>query len=204
MCGVLQDFISVWNMSPEAAVQQSILDELMSVRQQFFIRDNAPTDFQVLDITPSTDCIHYLAFGDLLPGDMRQRIAGRTMHASVQRQLAHQKEAAKEPTRALPVSSSLLCSPPALQLHRTEQPVHSSEEPSSPPHESLAPSDPSAACHGSDVSRAEPLQSSSSSHLPDGAYNGPLQFPWALQAPLMFVGAAAICWMWSVFSHLFS
>jgi len=89
----------VWNMNPEEAVQRKTLSDLMSVRLQPLIPFVStlllicftPIILQVLDISASTDCIHYLAFGDLLPGDMRQRIAARTMHASVQRLQFHDK-----------------------------------------------------------------------------------------------------------------
>ena len=71
-----------------------------------------PIILQVLDIVASTDCIHYLAFGDLLPGDMRQRIAARTMHASVQRLQFHEKGTSQEQCPQL--SHGDPCSTPAL------------------------------------------------------------------------------------------
>jgi hypothetical protein len=54
----------------------------------------------------STDCIHYLAFGDLLPEDMRHKIAARTIHASMQRQQILMNEAGRELSLTSPCNSA--------------------------------------------------------------------------------------------------
>jgi hypothetical protein len=68
---------------------------------------------QVLDITASTDCIHYLAFRDLLPIDMRRKIVARSMHASMQREEMRPLEAVIDKPRAFPDQTALLCLPVA-------------------------------------------------------------------------------------------
>ncbi len=184
-------------MSAEASVQRKILDQLMSVCSPFAARAALPIVSQVLDITASTDCIHYLAFGDQLPGDMRQRIAARTMHASVHRLRPHLAQS--QPHGDVPP-----CLPPpvAIQTERPEPPsrLGSVGTLANFARETAAACDAKAwdACR--DVPGAE-ASSNLSSHVASRAgraqrlYSNCHTFSLCLVVPLVF------WWLWATFSH---
>lgn len=191
VCGIVlscrdqKDFISVWNTGSDAPVQQQMLDELMSV----------------LDISPSSDCLHYLTFGDLLPGDMRQRIAGRTMHASFQRQQVHLKQAGPESTHELPLCCSDEFSAAALDDALAAQRAHADtcERRSSSPHASLAPNNELAASDTSDAVCLQSLQTSFGSRFVEDGGDAQSQVPWAIHPVLILAPlcAAAVWWLFS-------
>jgi hypothetical protein len=196
---LVQDFISVWNMSAQVSVQQKILDQLMSVCPPLATRTVSSIVFQVLDITASTDCIHYLAFGDQLPGDMRQRIAARTMHASAQRLRPHL--AHSQPDGDVP--SLFACfSPPAVV--ETERPETLSrlaavEKLANLSCETAAAGDLLASHECCDVPGAESsrlsrgVRSSSSSHFAARAGR--------TQLLVISLGIAAVWWLWTTCSQ---
>lgn len=155
----------------------------------------------MLDISPSSDCMHYLTFGDLLPGDMRQRIAGRTMHASFQRQQVHLKQAGPESTHELPLCCSDETSAAALDGALAAQPaqIYTCDRRSSSPHASLAPNNELAASDSSDVICLQSLQTSFGSRFVGDGGDAQSQVPWAIHpvfilAPLC---AAAVWWLFS-------
>lgn len=163
---------------------------------------------QVLDITASTDCIHYLAFGDLLPGDLRQKIAARTMHASVQRQQFQMKDAERERSHTLTcdstscnhrISACLFVNSAGLEplVDACEQPSTSSP---------LAPvaRDGTANSDIIDSSGAEPLMTSCHPGSPGIHSVEYLPAPVAPRALVICVplAAAAIWWLWSTWVTL--
>lgn len=192
----------MWNLSAEASVQRKILDQLMSVCSPFAARAALPIVSQVLDITASTDCIHYLAFGDQLPGDMRQRIAARTMHASVHRVRPHLAQSQPH-CNVPPLLFAGLPPPAAIQAERPETSprLGSVEKLANLARETAAACDYPASDACRDVAEAS---SNLSLHVASRAgrtqlpYSNCHTFSLCLAVPL---GAAVFWWLWTTFSH---
>ena len=160
-----------------------------------------PTAFQVLDITASTDCIHYLAFGDLLPGDMRQKIAARSMQASVQRHQFQMKEEGQVHQPFLGSCSHFsACWPLAAADLEPLELVGVSVGQRGPLSRSDAADDDAASSEGISVSRAELPKISCHPALPSGDHRRSPGRAWRVQILCVPLAAAAIWWLWSGFS----
>jgi hypothetical protein len=160
-----------------------------------------PTAFQVLDITASTDCIHYLAFGDLLPGDMRQKIAARSMQASVQRHQFQMKEEGQVHQPFLGSCSHFsACAPLAASDLEPLELADISVEQRGPLSRSDSADDDAAIRQGISVSRTELPKISCLPALPSGDHRRSPGRAWRVQILCVPLAAAAIWWLWSGFS----
>lgn len=185
----------MWNLSAEASVQRKILDQLMSVCSPFAARAALPIVSQVLDIIASTDCIHYLAFGDQLPGDMRQRIAARTMHASVHRVRPHLAQSQPH-CNVPPLLFAGLPPPAAIQAERPETPprLGSVEKLANLARETAAACDAYRDVPGVEASSNLSLHVASRAGRTQLLYSNCHTFSLCLVVPL---GAAVFCWLWT-------
>lgn len=182
-------------MSAEASVQRKILDQLMSVCSPFAARAALPIVSQVLDIIASTDCIHYLAFGDQLPGDMRHRIAARTMHASVHRVRPHLAQSQPQ-CDVPPLLFAGLPPPVVIQADRPETPsrLASVEKLANLARETAAACDAYRDVPGVEASSNLSLHVASRAGRTQLLYSNCHTFSLCLVVPL---GAAVFCWLWT-------